>query len=323
MTAPIIQCPHCQAKMKPKTAPEAGKRVQCPRCRETFTCEEGLPSGVARPTASRPPAQARRPTVEPEDEVDDERVEPTESEPEDEVDDDQADATDSEPPDDARPEKRRKKKKRAKKKKEAAPSRKGLYIGLGVLGVLVLGSLGFLIVKMMAGRGDEVIVAKPTVEYQDRQGMFSCSYPEGWKVEAFGEKPYRNVTFSSGSAYINVRTSAAVSTVEDAAVTGRPKMLTDPRGATIDAHAVEKPTAVDQVGSGYEEEGEVEFMMGMIPRSKFVVKGGWFSKPKRGYRMTILAFPKRISVICLCNETDWARLEPVFAAALASVRPGA
>jgi hypothetical protein len=322
MSTPITRCPHCLAKLQLKKIPQPGNTVRCPGCRQAFTI------GVAPPTEpTQPPAPVRQAAPAPQppaafwDEPEEANEEPQQAneEPE-EVDEELEDVSEEEEVEEPRSKDARKKK-RAKKAKATWQPPRGLLIGLGVLGVVALAVVGVVLLKPFSGREEQLIVAKPTVDYVD-PGIFRCKYPEGWKVEVLGDKDHRNVTFRSGSAEFNLRLKHAVSTLEDAALTGRPKFLTDPRAAMSHAHEENKIIAAKEIGGGYEEQGEVDYLMGVCPRSRFVTKGGLFSPKMRGYRMTIVAFPKELSVVCMCSDSDWAKLEPVFDEALSTVQMG-
>jgi hypothetical protein len=259
--------------------------MRCPRCRQAFRHERPRESDAALSVA--------------EEDLPDETEETT-------------GAPEADPP------AKRRKKKRSKQKPQAAP--KGLLVGLAIGGVLLLGGLLVAAVWILS-RGEEVIIAKPTVEYV-APGAFRCKYPEGWKVETYGEHPLYVLTCRSGDAEFSIRSNHAFSTLEDAALTGRPKFITDPKAAMLHAHEADKARAAAEIGRGYREEGEVEYLLGVCPRSRFVARGGLLGTPMRGYRMTVVAFPMQLSVTCQCKDSDWERLRPIFDEALASVRAG-
>jgi hypothetical protein len=99
--------------------------------------------------------------------------------------------------------------------------------------------------------------------------------------------------------------------------------MRDPKSATLKVHEEEKALASAQFSDGYHEEGPVDFPTGVWPRSRFVTRGWFFSKPRRGYRMTMLAFPLQLQVVCVCQASDWPRLEPIFDEAVEAVEIGA
>ncbi len=99
-----IQCSNCLAKLKVRNAPTPGKKIICPKCKESFIVgeQEALPSKPA-------PKKQAPPPMEDEEEEQEEIPKP----------------------------------KKKKKKKKQSGSGSGLAIGLSVGGLILLGALGY------------------------------------------------------------------------------------------------------------------------------------------------------------------------------------
>jgi hypothetical protein len=176
----------------------------------------------------------------------------------------------------------------------------------------------------VAGCGERLAAPKAFVTYHDKEGAFSCLYPEGWEKEGGGRSDYSWAKFSKGSAQIKISADFAGSVLADIA-----KSTSGPFGSGDDSeppvakiHEMMKKNMADEF-SNYREKAAkpITTALGEGRQSEFTASGS-FNMRLRGTRTTLLSNDRRITVICSCPATDWRTLKSAFDKVVKSVTAG-
>src|SRR5262249_50637134 len=145
------------------------------------------------------------------------------------------------------------KKKKLEKAKKKPPSIMPLALIGGGLGLVVVGGLIFLMVKLF--KSDPVVVPTDYASYEAEENAFRIAYPKGWKVDGGGGKNYRWASFKSGGAEVRVREGIEGSLKADIAGAGNADPnAPDERQPFAIVHEDRKNWWADQI-SGYKEVG--------------------------------------------------------------------
>jgi hypothetical protein len=180
----------------------------------------------------------------------------------------------------------------------------------------------------LAGCGGGPVPAPTSfATYTAKGGAFACDYPEGWEVDS--GKFTGN--FTKGSAQIKVKSDISGSVIGDMASLGGGGFGGDtPRGTTDEDYPAHKihamgPGPLAEEFSEYKEQETItnfqNSLGGQGRKSEFTAAGG-LTGPLHGYRATFLNRDRRFTVVCVCNESDWANLKPAFDRVLESFRSG-
>jgi hypothetical protein len=192
----------------------------------------------------------------------------------------------------------------------------------GRLGAVVCALSGVLAV---AGCGGSVATPKAYVTYHSTDGRFDCDCPKGWETDGGGkpESPNCWAKLSSGNAEIKVNADFAGSLFGDMAKAGQGALGADAEPPVARVHPMGE-RAMKEEYSNYQEREPKEFQskgFGEGRRSTFIADGGLGGKTY-GYRATLLANDRRITVICSCPSNNFQALKPAFERVIASVRQG-
>ncbi|MBT5019130.1 MAG: hypothetical protein HON04_10320 [Planctomicrobium sp.] len=226
------------------------------------------------------------------------------------------------------------KKKKGKKNSAPPPSPKtGLYIGIGVLAVLVIGVGGFFIYQSMNGSGGSSAPEPMVVEYEELKypnGGFSVKYPKGWEVDANVDKggsggipPFAN--FDDGTAHISIKHNNEGAAISDmASIPGGGQIIPgeqieeDPPAKSV--HEFMGETVYSLNFKKFEEQPgkELKLPYGTGWLSTFTGKEG-FGGTQKAYRLTLTGTRFQYNVICKCPEKKWEQYEPVFMEVIKSI----
>lgn len=171
-------------------------------------------------------------------------------------------------------------------------------------------------------------VTAPTsyADFNSKGGTFACKYPEGWQADGGGKRGLEWAKFKSGPAEIRIDTGVAGSLMGDIAGSFGPKdgEAVLPEDEPVHVVHVAGEEAAAKEFSGYKEVGEVEVfeaVLGPARRSEFTAATA-FGSGLHGYRATLLAHDKAVTVSCICPESDWKTVQPAFDELLKSLRRG-
>ncbi len=166
-----------------------------------------------------------------------------------------------------------------------------------------------------------VVIPTKYAQYKstDSKQTFRCDYPQEWSADG-GGKQNAWVKFASGTALIEARTDFTGSVLGDIAGNG----MVDVRDIDPDEEPVAKVHVFSRDTSGAnftsytesEKNEEFKCSLGRARRSRFTASS--LNGQLRGYRATILAHDRRVTVYCSCLKPDWDQLEPVFTKVLES-----
>src|SRR5579883_3212155 len=160
-----------------------------------------------------------------------------------------------------------------------------------------------------------------SVQFSPRDGAFRLRHHQGWEV-ATSSRPdntYCSAIFTHDSAKIAIYADVAGSLM-----TGSPANQFE-EGSELApvhrAHELYKKTAAEEY-SDYNESKPALFKgssLGEGRISEFTASGGLFSSNLRGYHVTLLTNDRRVSILCHCPESEFAKLKPTFLAVCRSL----
>jgi hypothetical protein len=180
------------------------------------------------------------------------------------------------------------------------------------------------IVVLASGCGPAPAVAPTSyVKYNHKSGTFACEYPQGWEADGGGKHDQIWATFQSGPAEIRIRGDLAGSLRSDA-MGGRDQGNLPPELQPV--QRIHEGTRRDAESNytGYQELGPprpLEMSLGPARVSEFTASTT-FGSGLHGYRVTVLGHDKRVTVFCLCPDSDWKTLQPAFDHLLGSLERG-
>lgn len=297
----------------------AGKKVRCPDCQEVVALTSKTDKGSAKASSKK---TAKRPV--PDDEYFD--------------DGEESDEEDEEIEDRPRASAKKKAKKKGsaaasdgaektgkkKKKKPKDDSTKTVLIITGVLlGLSVLGGLGYLIATS-GGAGGGGGAAGPAANVPNEfvalatpQSELICMVPKGWEsktgggtggVPAFARVENSGITinFKSSQSGASIQMMSQAGGGDDADTPDEEK-------AVAKVHDFQKAKAQDEM-SGYQEAGAPEKIMtkgfGEGRISAFTCSETFSTA--YGYRATLLGTNNQWVVICKCSASQWKDYQPIF-----------
>jgi len=175
------------------------------------------------------------------------------------------------------------------------------------------------------GCGGAVPAPKAYVTYHSTDGRFDCDCPKGWEASGAGKPDSPNcwAKFTKGSAEIRVDADFAGSLFGDIAKSTGSMFGGEAEPPVARVHPMGERHMKEEY-SNYQEREPKPFQskgFGEGRRSVFIADQGFGGKVY-GYRATLLAGDRRISVICTCPATNWQTLKPAFEKVIASVRQG-
>jgi len=206
----------------------------------------------------------------------------------------------------------------------------GLVVGL-VLLVAVVVAL-FLLARSM--RPHLVPAPAAYINVQASDQSFTVDRPVGWSsTQGSFESTDANMDFSSGSAKITVESDLAGSTWGDfqqaennqdenmASMTGVKPPPPIPPIETV--HRMGEQEVASQY-SKYAEQPmtTITAVIGEGRQSEFTGNGGILVGPVHGYRASFLDNERRITVVTVCPQRNWAILAPSFEHVIQSVGIG-
>ncbi|HID77406.1 MAG TPA: hypothetical protein EYP56_15605 [Planctomycetaceae bacterium] len=197
-------------------------------------------------------------------------------------------------------------------------------------GFVWLGLFGFSVLSLGSGCGQAPTIPSSYKQYNAKNGAFQCDYPEGWEAQGAGKREaFHSAKFSSGSATIKITADLAGSLMGDIAESfgglgdaGGLAEEGEDLSPVAEIHQLGKERVAEELSNYEEKEPEVvQTRLGEGRRSEFSASGA-FAGRLRGYRVTFLAHNHRVTVVCMCPEGYWDRLQPVFDKVIDSLRPG-
>jgi hypothetical protein len=182
-------------------------------------------------------------------------------------------------------------------------------------------------------------VPAPTayVTVQATDQTYSVDQPVGWSnTSGSAEGVSSSSIFESGNAKIKVGSDLAgslwgdIANAQSAQMQNMVSLAGVPQSsATTVPPAIEKVHMMGQqdVAKDYSNYSEqpmqtVESKLGEGRISEFTAQGGAFVGPMHGYRATFLSVDRRITVLTVCSERNWAILAPSFMHEIQSVNRG-
>lgn len=189
--------------------------------------------------------------------------------------------------------------------------------------VLVLAAFGGLLLSGCAGPEPTAVTTK-FVDYNAKDGTFACEHPDGWKVEGASGRAATWARFTSGGSKIQIRATAAGSLMADA-MGGRAADMNAETLEQAPVHTIHLSnvdlTAQDYGGYAEAPGGpaDLDVRLGPARISEFT---GTSYGPVHGYRVTAIAHEKGVRVVCVCPESEWTQVKPMFDHTLASLRRG-
>jgi hypothetical protein len=171
-----------------------------------------------------------------------------------------------------------------------------------------------------------VSAPKEFVTYHSTDGRFDCDCPKGWDTDGGGKPDSPNcwAKLSKGNAEVKIDADFAGSLFGDMAKAGAGAQGTDDASPAARVHPLYQRHMKDEYPN-YQEREAVTFQskgLGEGARSIFIADGSLGGK-LYGYRATLLAGDRRVTVICTCPATNWKELKPAFERITASLRrPG-
>lgn len=190
-----------------------------------------------------------------------------------------------------------------------------------VRGRVILGGL-LLAFGAIPGCGGAVPAPTAYVDYHSPDGRFSCDRPEGWEADGGGKSDSPNswAKFTKGNAEIKIDADLAGSLFGDIAKSsGGLGGDEEPPVAKVHPMGVKH---MQEEYSNYTEREPKTFQskgIGEGRRSTFIADQSLGGK-YYGYRATLLAGDRRITVVCSCPANNWQALKPAFEKVIASLR---
>lgn len=176
-----------------------------------------------------------------------------------------------------------------------------------------------------SGCGGAVPAPKSFTAYHSPSGRFSCDYPKDWETDGAGkpDSPNAWAKFSKGQAEIRVEADLAGSLFGDMAKAGGAMFGANEEPPVAKIHPMGERQMKDTYSNYTEREPKVFQSKGIGEgrRSTFIADQSLGGK-LYGYRATLLANDRRITVICSCPATNWRVLKPAFETVITSLRIG-
>jgi hypothetical protein len=183
----------------------------------------------------------------------------------------------------------------------------------------------------LAGCGGGGPIPAPTEfkTYQAHDDAFQIDYPADWKAEGGGKQGMQWAQFTRGAALVKVGIGVTGSILGDIASGGRvgfgdgeelsPEEK-EARAPVTHVHQLRKEVMAEEY-SEYQESTASNIQVGLGPARKgeFTASAG-LGRKIHGYHVTVLSRDYRVTVLCLCPESDWTTLQPAFDRIVASVQ---
>jgi hypothetical protein len=164
--------------------------------------------------------------------------------------------------------------------------------------------------------------------YNTKDGTFACDAPAGWEVKGGGKGSSSSpvwAKFISGPALIHFKTSLAASLLSGPGGNRQGDPNLPPDFEPVHGIHVALIEDVKKDFDGYTEIAGSPIVMncslGPARLSEFTFETA-FGGAMHGYRATIIGRDKGVYVYCICPESDWKALNPVFDKVLASIERG-
>jgi hypothetical protein len=192
-----------------------------------------------------------------------------------------------------------------------------------LLGRSITSGCALISLLVITGCGGSVPAPKQFVKFDSPDGRWSCEYPKGWESEGGGKPDSPNSwgRFTSGGAEIHITADFAGSLFGDIAKATGAAMGPDAEAPVAKVHPM-GARAMKEEFNNYKEREPKAFQSkrggGEGRRSTFTASqslGGQVF----GYRATLLAGDRRITIVCSCPSTNWKALRPAFERVIESV----
>jgi hypothetical protein len=161
------------------------------------------------------------------------------------------------------------------------------------------------------------------IHYEVGDGAFSLDQPVGWEASGGGSNGVEsNATFKNGKAKIFADSDLGGSLNGDmlAAANAQRQGIADQLGQhivvtppSVTLHR-EGAAAMSELYANYHEQPMQQFTapLGSGWYSEFTGNAGSMTGNVHGYRITLLSNDRRIQMVTVCRESDWATLQPAF-----------
>lgn len=183
-----------------------------------------------------------------------------------------------------------------------------------------------LAVSLVGCSGEPTLIPSTYALYNAKDGTFECEYPEGWKAEGAGKRATTVSwsTMSSGQAMIRVKASTADSILGGGGSTSSSDLPPELEAV----HALHTGKNLDLAEEEFSDYTELpgspivaECSLGPARVSEFTSSTSFGTK-MHGYRATVAARDKGLNILCICKETDWKALQPMFDHTLNTLQRG-
>jgi hypothetical protein len=187
--------------------------------------------------------------------------------------------------------------------------------------------LGILGCVFLLGCGSGPVAAPTSYSlYNSKAGTFEIEYPDGWTATGGGGRGPEWARFETGPVFIRVSADVAGSLMGDIARSAGGSDFEAMRPEDAPVHSVHLTgiKKAEEDYKGYTEIGnpaELDVRLGPARVSEFTASTT-FGGGLHGYRATILAHDKRVTVFCVCPESDWTTLKPAFDQCLKTLKRG-
>jgi hypothetical protein len=176
-----------------------------------------------------------------------------------------------------------------------------------------------------SGCGGAVPAPKSFAIYNSTDGRWSCEYPKGWEQDGGGKSDSPNSwgKFTSGNAEIHVTADFAGSLFGDMAKAAGNAFGGDAEPAVAKVHPMGVRHMKEEYNN-YEEKETKAFQsqgLGEGRRNIFTADQTLGGKVY-GYRATLLAGDRRVTVVCSCPATNFKDLKPAFERVISSLGQG-
>ena len=164
--------------------------------------------------------------------------------------------------------------------------------------------------------------------YNTKDGTFACDAPEGWEIKGGGKGSGSSpvwAKFISGPAMIHFKTSLAASLLSGPGGNRQGDPNLPPDFEPVHGIHTALIEEVEKDFDGYSEIAGSPIVMncslGPARLSEFTFHTA-FGGEMHGYRVTIIGRDKGVYVFCICPESDWKALNPIFDKVLTSIERG-
>ena len=196
------------------------------------------------------------------------------------------------------------------------------------LGLLIAGCF----VGLVLGCGQNPIkVPNELYDWQPKQGVFHMQFPGGWRYDGGNAHGDQWAEFSTRGCVITVKTDLISSLSGDmmggnSPIQGGLSPEAQKMAEAMAPISIVHTNNAENIPPSYSKYSEGKYQVfqsgfGSSRRSEFVAQAG-MTGTVHGYRATVLAMDRWLTIFCHCPEKDWQNFKPVYDRVLESITPG-